>query len=126
MGVRLLNKYLKLTIKNRNSINRVNLKVLSNKIVVIDTSIYMYKFKEGDLYENMYNFIQTFKKYKIDPIFIFDGIPPPEKNTILFKRKQQKELAREKFYNLKKQLASSDSIDTDKIILEMKILSQLF
>ena len=64
MGVRLLNKYLTLTIKNRESMNRVNLRVLSNKTVVIDASIYMYKFKEGNLYKNMYDFIQLLKNMK--------------------------------------------------------------
>ena len=126
MGVRMLNKYLKLTIKNRESINRVNLNALSYKTVVIDTSIYMYKFKEGNLYKNMYNLIQTFKKYNIDPIFIFDGIPPPEKNAILIKRKCQKELARKKFCSLKQQLATCNSNDTNKIILEMTILKKQF
>ena len=124
MGVRLLNKYLTLTIKNRESMNRVNLRVLSNKTVVIDASIYMYKFKEGNLYKNMYDFIQLFKKYEIDPIFIFDGIPPPEKNSILLKRKQQKEQARIQFDNLKKSLVYGN--DTDKIILEMENLKKKF
>ena len=122
MGVRLLNKYLTLTIKNRESMNRVNLRVLSNKTVVIDASIYMYKFKEGNLYKNMFDFIQLFKKYEIDPIFIFDGIPPPEKNSILLKRKQQKEQARIQFDNLKKSLVYGN--DTDKIILEMENLKK--
>ena len=124
MGVRLLNKYLSLTIKKREGMNRVNLRVLSNKTVVIDTSIYMYKFKEGNLYKNMYNFIQIFKKYKINPVFIFDGIPPPEKNTILLKRKQNKEIAMVKYYNLQKQLVYGN--DVDKIILEMANLKKQF
>ena len=126
MGVRLLNKYLKLTIKNSKSISRVNLNALSNKTVVIDTSIYMYKFKEGNLRKNMDNLIQTFKKYKINPIFIFDGIPPPEKSAILLKRKKLKEMARKRFNNLKEQLYNNDGIDTTSIILEMEKLKKQF
>ena len=79
MGIKNLNRFL-LDNCNKKSIKKFHLKQLENKKVVIDTSIYLYKFIADDsLLENMYLFISIMKSYNIEPIFVFDGKPPAEK-----------------------------------------------
>jgi hypothetical protein len=74
-------------------------------VFVVDASIYLYRFAEGNmLIEGFYNMISIFKKYRITPVFVFDGKPPIEKKDLLDKRKVEKDKA-EKIYNeLKLQL----------------------
>jgi 5'-3' exonuclease len=75
----------------------MHLQSLSNKTVVVDTSIYLYKFAaENAIAENMYLLISIFKKYKIRPIFIFDGKPPDEKKDLLIQRRNDKKEAQQK------------------------------
>jgi len=79
MGIKHLNQFLRDNCSKK-SIHQVHLKTLANKIIVVDTYIYMYKYmSDNALLENMYLFISAFKEYNITPIFIFDGKPPPEK-----------------------------------------------
>ena len=84
MGIHNLNKFL--TNKcSEEAIYKVHLSSLKNKIIVIDTSIYMYKFLgQNKLIENFYLLVSILLHYKITPIFVFDGKPPPEKMNILF------------------------------------------
>ena len=73
MGIPKLNRYLNDNC-NKGSIKKTHLKILKGKTLVIDTSIYLYKFiSNGDLLEQMYLFISILKSYDIKPIFIFDG-----------------------------------------------------
>ena len=90
MGIKHLNKYLKTNCSD-NSIKQINLSHLENKIIAVDTSIYLYQFDiEDKLVENMQTFIDILKSNNICPIFIFDGKPPNEKRETLYKRKQQR------------------------------------
>ena len=90
MGIKHLNKYLK-TNCSEESIKHIELSYLENKIIAIDTSIYLYQFDvEDKLIENMQSFIAILKNHNICPIFIFDGKPPNEKRETLYKRKQQR------------------------------------
>jgi 5'-3' exonuclease len=67
---------------------------LSHKTVVIDTSIYLYKFKSVDsLVSSMTQLIELFQEFSIHPIFVFDGKPKTNKKHTLQKRQQQKQLA---------------------------------
>ena len=74
----------------------INLSDLSNKTLVIDTSIYMYKFMYmSNSYEfiNKFRFqIKNFKKYNITPIYIFDGVSPKLKQDLKDKRKLTKNI----------------------------------
>jgi flap endonuclease-1 len=100
MGIKNLNRYL-LNTCTEQSIRTKHLKIFQGKTVVIDTSIYLYKFLENnELIENMYLMISIFLYYKITPIFIFDGKPPKEKKEVLQKRKQSKKDAEEKYNSL--------------------------
>ena len=101
MGIKYLNSYL---IENcsKQSIKKTHMEQLRGKTLVVDTSIYLYKFLEKSaLYENLYLMISVFRKYDIVPIFVFDGKPPPEKKELLMKRKNDKDAAEEKWNVLK-------------------------
>jgi len=118
MGIKHLNRYL----TNHCSANAISKRALGdfrNKVFVVDASIYLYRFAESNvLIEGFYNMISIFKKYRITPVFIFDGKPPIEKKDLLEKRKMEKDHA-EKIYNeLKTQLnniSTSTAIDNTEI-----------
>lgn len=98
MGIKHLNRYLT-NHCSANAISKRDLTEFRNKVFVVDASIYLYRFAEGNmLIEGFYNMISIFKKYRITPVFIFDGKPPMEKKDLLEKRKIEKNTA-EKIYN---------------------------
>jgi flap endonuclease-1 len=100
MGIKNLNKYL---LKNCSyeSIHKINLRELHNRTIVVDTSIYIYKYLEdGLLLENFQLLIDKFNKYRIKPIFIFDGKPPKEKMLLLKQRKERKILAESEYNDI--------------------------
>ena len=87
MGIKLLNKFLRKQCKK--DIQLIHLSKLKDKTIVIDISIYLYRFKgENALIENIYHLCSIFKYYKIKPIFIFDGDRPEEKTETLQKQAQ--------------------------------------
>lgn len=125
MGIPKLNKYLTERCTNK-SIGKKHLSFFSNKILVIDTSIYMYKFiSHGDLLEDMYLFISILLEYSIIPIFVFDGKPPPEKKGLLIKRNDDKKKAENEYNMLCEQLQSDISDkEEEKIKTEMLLLKK--
>lgn len=101
MGIKYLNYYLQQNCKQ--GIKKINLFELSHKKIVVDTSIYMYRFMgENALLENFYLMISIFRKYNIIPLFVFDGKPPKEKEDLLIQRKMDKKNAEEKYLQLAK------------------------
>lgn len=107
MGIKYLNSYL-MEHCSKQSIKKTHLEQLRGKTLVVDTSIYLYKFLEKSaLYENLYLMISVFRKYDIVPIFVFDGKPPPEKKELLMKRKNDKDAAEEKWNALKQNTAQN-------------------
>jgi flap endonuclease-1 len=129
MGIKNLNRYL-LAHCSQQSIHKIHLKSLANKTVVIDTSIYLYKFiAENTLIENMYQLITIFHHYKITPIFIFDGKPPEEKRQLLMQRYYEKRDAEQKYNELCEQIDVDESISAEekqKQIAEMENLKRKF
>lgn len=108
MGIRMLNKFLQS--KCKNSISSISLSSLAGKKIVVDISIYMYKYLGEDaLLENLYLMISIFRENNITPIFIFDGKPPIEKNDTIATRKKTKKNAREEYYRLKQILDTVES-----------------
>ena len=98
MGPRGLNNFFKET--NPDGINEINLFNLMGKTIVIDVSIYLYRYNcNNELFENFYSMLSLFKLNKIIPLFIFDGKPPPEKYEKLIERKLERKNA-EETYNL--------------------------
>ena len=95
MGIRYLNKYFVEHCKK--CIKLTNFDELSGKTIVVDISIYLYKYQMSDaLIENMYLMLSLFKCHNIIPIFIFDGKPPVEKRGVLNQRYQDKVTAETK------------------------------
>jgi flap endonuclease-1 len=126
MGVKSLNRFI---IANcPEAIRQLSFSELKNMKIVVDTSIYMYRYSaENALIEKMYQMIILFKYYNIIPVFVFDGKPPTEKKELLQIRKDEKITAENKFHILKKQLATITDVDEIKEIqLEMDSLKKKF
>ena len=86
MGIKYLHNIIKT--KCANSIQSISLKELYNKTIIIDISIYIFKFAyDGNLIDNFYILFTLLKRYDIRPIFVFDGKPPTEKKSLLIERK---------------------------------------
>ena len=101
---------------------------LCEKIIVVDTSIYLYKFlAEGALLENMYTMLSLFRYYKIIPIFVFDGRAPIEKNKLLENRNIEKIIAEKKYYQIKRKLQTNgDAPYNNKLSRNMTALKKKF
>ena len=100
MGIRTLNSFLKENCKK--CITTIHLQDLTNKKIVVDTSIYFYRFESSDtLIENFYLLLMLFKSFNITPMFIFDGKIPDSKRDLLKKRKKEKIEAMGKYNELK-------------------------
>jgi flap endonuclease-1 len=114
MGIRSLNRYLHGNC-SKSAIHRVGINDLRGKTIVIDTSIYIYKYlKEDKLEENFTILINSLLKSRVRPIFIFDGKTPDQKKTLLKERSQNKKDAESEYCVLKKQDPS------DKRLIELK------
>ena len=119
MGIKYFNRYLRDTC-NKSAIKRIDFKYLSGKRIVIDTSIFLYRFKKKNaLLENMFLLMSMFNHYNITPLFVFDGQPPEEKRQVLLQRVAKKKEAREKMWELKQQVKDLDEdvkdIDAEEI-----------
>jgi len=128
MGIRNLNRYLSDNC-SENSISKTRLNQFQGKTIVIDTSIYMYKFmSQNALLEYMYSLITILYEYKINPIFIFDGKSPPEKKELLKQRSRCKKDAEHKFNELKQELLAPSITENSRceIISEMESLKKKF
>ena len=69
MGVRLLNTFLQS--RCQDVTKKINLQDLRNKRIVVDASIYMYRFSAADaLIENTYMLCSLFRHYGIRPLFV--------------------------------------------------------
>jgi flap endonuclease-1 len=125
MGIKYLNRFLQDNCKD--SIKKINLYELSGKKVVIDTSIYMYRYLGEDaLLENMFLMISILRLYNIIPLFVFDGKPPKEKEQLLKERKDNKKKAEKKYNELQNQLINEEGDQKEKIEEEMVQLKKEF
>ena len=121
MGIKGLNQYFKKNASPR-SIQNISVSYLRNKTLVVDTSIYIYKFLEdGMLLENMYTFITQCIEQEITLLFVFDNKPSDMKKDICTKRYNYKLLANEKYHELKEILESKEMDDKEKYIITQKM-----
>lgn len=127
MGINQLNKFIrnKCDNKDNNSITHIKLCDLKGKTIVIDTSIYMYKYaKDNYIIEGMFKMISTLLYYNIKPVFIFDGKPPIEKEKLIEERKIKKKTAEQNYNKLKENLTllgkSKNDIDNNKKLQKYK------
>ena len=128
MGIKNLNRFLRTECKD--SIKLVSLKELSGKKIVIDISIYLFKYAADNcLIENVYLMLSIFRYYQIIPIFIFDGKTPNEKKELIQKRKEDKLEAENEYKILKNKLEEKnelDEIEKQEIINNMDLLKRKF
>lgn len=100
MGIRNLNRFLRKKCTTL-SIKKKHLSDYRNKTIVIDTSIYLYRFNtDNALIENMYTMISIFREYNITPLFVFDGKPPLEKYETIKQRREERYYAQLKYNEL--------------------------
>lgn len=122
MGIKRLNQYF-LNKCSKKAIKKISFDQLIDKTVVVDISIFIYKFLgEQALMSQMYVFLSLFKYYRMVPIFIFDGKPPPEKMDLLKKRKWEKREAKDKYELI---TAGLERDDSGNIIADSHIMSEL-
>lgn len=92
MGIRYLNKFLYDLCPR--GMQYISFEQLRGSTIVVDISIYMYRFKAMDeLLSLIQTMLQDFITYDIRGIFIFDGKPKQNKEQELIHRKDQKEKA---------------------------------
>jgi hypothetical protein len=126
MGIKHLNRFLNAKCSNT-SICTEQIRNFKNKTLVIDTSIYLYKFLGDDtLIEQMYVMITMLLKYNITSIFVFDGKPPNEKKRIINDRRLAKREAEEQYNNISGLLTEISSPEQDKMLLKMETLKKQF
>jgi flap endonuclease-1 len=128
MGIKSLNRYF-MDKCSKQSIRKTQLREFAGKTLVIDTSIYLYKFAADDaIMENMFQMISIFKKYNIEPIFVFDGKPPSEKKGVLMQRRLDKREAQQKYNALKYSLdeGSEDEAKRKRLLADMEALKKQF
>jgi len=120
MGVRGLNGIIKN--KAKEAIRIVNLEEYKGKTVAIDGNLYLYKFlsNHGNMIDGLFLMINKLKKFKIIPVFVFDGKAPDEKSDTIAERKEQKELFEKEIEELEEEKLRIIDIERIKEI-EIKI-----
>lgn len=122
MGVKLLNTLFKNL--NTDGINLIGLQQLQKKRIVVDASIYMFRFAATDnLLGNFYLLCSTLRHYDIHSLFIFDGPTRSEdKKKTLLDRKKMKKIYKEEYkeLSLKYKANPSNIIKKDLHTLKLK------
>ena len=109
MGIVNLNRFLVDNCR-KSSIHKQKLSSLQNKTIVIDTSIYLYKYaSQNALFENFYMMISLLRENNIIPLFVFDGKPPPEKYDLLDARKLEKKTAEQEYNKILSEMETDDN-----------------
>uniref|UniRef100_A0A6C0H6E4 XPG N-terminal domain-containing protein n=1 Tax=viral metagenome TaxID=1070528 RepID=A0A6C0H6E4_9ZZZZ len=124
MAIELLNKFLKQ--KTMSAIKQINLKELKNKTLVIDASIYMFKYKsENKLCEKIEKMISILLNNGINPIFVFDGSIMENKKETIKKRKKikQESILKISYYENKENLTPDEKIELKQLKLNSTTLT---
>lgn len=109
----MLNKIIREKCSNSAAIHTLSLQQLRNKKIAVDVSIYIYRFlKKNELISSFYQMCSIFRKYNIQPIFVFDGKPPNEKQDTLKKRSQTKKEIKSQILTLKNEIESCEVDNT--------------
>ena len=128
MGIRGLNALIKKY--SPDSITHNEVKKYYGKIVAIDCSILLYKFKNACKAENSHlvgiaNRAKFYVMNGILPVFIFDGVPPEAKNITLEKRHAAKQKIYIRLDELREKVPESEE-EENKINIEIqKLQSQI-
>jgi flap endonuclease-1 len=112
-------------------IKQINLMDLNGKKVAIDTSIFLYRFKykANRLIPKFLEQINRLRINNITPIYIFDGIPPPQKKEVIINRKNKLIEKKENMDKLQKEidettdLEQKNKLKSELYKLDSKIIS---
>ena len=117
MGVRFLNRYMKE--HGFRGILPCTMADLNGKRVVIDTSIYLYRFKSiGNLLPDMTSFVLLLQQHGVIPIFVFDGPPRSNKKELLQERQKLKNEAWNQYH-------TSDSLSEAHLLKLKKTFTRI-
>lgn len=117
MGIKHLNQFVKRECPG--AIKTVPFSDMAGKIIVVDASIYMYRFAADEaLLENMYSMIRMFQLSGVVPLFIFDGKPPDEKRKLLNKRQRMKRIAEMHYNEVKNKLELTNASSEKEHLLK--------
>ena len=110
MGIKNLNSLIEK--HSSNGKTKRHLSSFGDKVMAIDTNVYLYKYLYGksNHIDGMFFMINKFKKFNIKPIFIFDGKPPNEKQDTIKNRKIIRDRLKEKLLNLEAQLLLKEDL----------------
>ena len=132
MGIKKLNSFL----QSKNAIIlHETYDTLQYKSVCIDVNLYIYKYlySWGNFEYSFMNQIYTLLTNGIVPVYVFEGIPPKEKENVLYSRKKRRDKISMKIQKLEEMLKSEnqnydftrkDTILNDSILKEIKSLKQ--
>ena len=74
-------------------IKTIHFDEIKNKTLVVDISIYLYKFNlTGSIIDGLYQFINIFSQHNINLIFVFDGKSPKIKEATILQRRREKDV----------------------------------
>jgi flap endonuclease-1 len=122
MGIKHLNKYL-MQHCTRESIQRISLRELRGRTVVVDCFQFLYKFMvDNRIAEHMDEMIRMCLDCQITPIFVFDGKPPIEKKAVLEQRRAKKHDAKCRYDELMLSMNTSPEIVNELACLKKKFI----
>jgi flap endonuclease-1 len=129
MGIRDLNYLIKRYTKN--SIKEITLYDLRGKRIAIDLQLYLYKaiIHNKNPVEEIYRQILHLDRYRIKPVYVFDGKPPKEKWNELHKRALKRSRSLEVIDYLESvylrdrrpSMNDDETHNLDKVLLDNKI-----
>jgi hypothetical protein len=135
MGIKKLNKF----IQEQNLINEYpnlevylmhNKQIGKNAVFAIDFWLYAYKFSYsyGDMLIGFWNQATKFLSHRVIPLYIFDGVPPNEKENILSLRQKKKQNIELKIQNINEELESNqfeniELLEKEKQRLEKSLIN---
>lgn len=127
MGIPRLNRLLRNRVSER-SIRLIPLNCLRGMKIVVDSSIYLYKYlAEGCLVENLYTLAMKLRSFRIAAVFVFDGKPPEEKQEEIVRRYERKSKCQEQYDALRRRYESvPPGPDKHKMKFELEKLKRQF
>ena len=123
MGIQMLNTFLKQ--QKCDGISEIPLSQLNGKKIVIDTSIYLYRYKQqGDLIEKMFHLCSILRKYNINPVFVFDGKASSHKKDTLLLRSEKRKQAKSNLQYYLGQLETADTFKRIQLNRKIRVLKK--
>lgn len=104
MGVKGLLQFLRK--KYPSTIYKIHISAFRNKKIALDTSVFLYNYisnhnsQKKNWIDGFIELIQFLCQHHIQPVFVFDGTPPKEKETTKEKRTEQKQKIKQKIDEL--------------------------